>query len=186
MDQYLGFLLIETPDNRSVELQPITMEDTFEAVFELHYYGTTNLTAYVRDSKNHVSLIWESSIFFSGGSVGSYDVFGVGLVAPQALSSADNLYGGDIIVQLRSSAGDLLPCQADSGSFRVHVTDSQTGQILCNDSMMVRDQEQRRFILTYNFTRSSGSQVIDILRNDIIIHTRTVVFDTGNKPSIAL
>ena len=155
---YNGFILIEYPENRSMEIQPIEVHEALEAEFELWYYGTTNITAYIRSTLNHVYCIWDTSIF----------------------------YGGEIIVQLRSSTGDLLPCQKDNGTFRVRVRDTETGLLLCNDSTTTWNVQQRRIILTYNFTQNSGSQVIEVLRDERLLQSQTVVLDTRPTPSFSL
>ena len=183
---YNGFILIEYPENRSMEIQPIEVHEALEAEFELWYYGTTNITAYIRSTLNHVYCIWDTSIFYSGGAVESYDVFGTGLVAPQPLIIERNLYGGEIIVQLRSSTGDLLPCQKDNSTFRVRVRDTETELLLCNDSTTTWNVQQRRIILTYNFTQNSGSQVIEVLRDERLLQSQTVVLDTRPTPSFSL
>ena len=107
-------------------------------------------------------------------------------MAPQPLVIERNLYGGEIVVQLRSSMGDLLPCQKDNGNFRVRVRDTETGLLLCNDSITTRDFQQRRIILTYNFTQNSGSQVIEVLRDERLLTSHTVVLDTRPTPSFSL
>ena len=185
-DHFYGYLLLEYPENRSVEIRPLEVHEALEADFELWYYGTTNITAFIRSKLNHVYRIWDTSIFYSGGSVASYDVFGPGLVAPQLLIPERELYGGEIVVRLRSSTGDILPCQRDNGYFRVRVKDVGTGLLLCNDSTVTWNHHQNRIILTYNYTRYSDSQVIEVLRDDKLLRSHTVILDMRQTPSFSL
>ena len=64
-NNYVGYLLIEYPGNRSMEIRPMEVHEALDAEFEVSYYGTTNITAYIRSTLNHVDKIWDTSIFYS-------------------------------------------------------------------------------------------------------------------------